>query len=95
MYNERIENLIKAALADGVITEKERQILFRNAQEQGIDLDEFEIILDARLVELKKRRKKIPRNQISLGMFINALRVERLFLLWPYHALNADLSSQA
>lgn len=54
MYNEKIEALIKAALADGVLTEKEKQVLFRRAQEQGIDLDEFEMVLDARLVELKK-----------------------------------------
>lgn len=54
MYNEKLEQLIKAALADGVLTEKEKQILFKNAQEQGIDLDEFEMILDARLVEMKK-----------------------------------------
>lgn len=54
MYNEKIEALIKAALADGELTEKEKQILFRRAQEQGIDLDEFEMVLDARLVELKK-----------------------------------------
>ncbi len=54
MYDERIENLIKAALADGELTEKEKQILFKNAEAQGIDLDEFEMILDARLVELKK-----------------------------------------
>ncbi|MBQ5655342.1 MAG: hypothetical protein IIV01_03880 [Bacteroidaceae bacterium] len=58
MYSERIENLIKAALADGELTDKERQILFRNAQEQGIDLDEFEMILDARLVELQKEKKE-------------------------------------
>ncbi len=54
MYDERIENLIKAALADGELTEKEKQILFKNAEAQGIDLDEFEMILDAKLVELKK-----------------------------------------
>lgn len=54
MYNERIEKLIKAALADGELTEKEKQILFKNAQEQGIDLDEFEMVLDARLIELQK-----------------------------------------
>ena len=39
MYNERLEQLIKAALADGVVTEKERQVLYKRAQEQGIDLD--------------------------------------------------------
>ena len=57
MYNERIENLVKAALADGVLTEKEKQILFKNAQEQGIDLDEFEMVLEARLVDLEKAKK--------------------------------------
>ena len=58
MYNEKIEALIKAALADGVLTEKEKQVLFKNAQEQGIDLDEFEMVLDARLVELQKAEKE-------------------------------------
>lgn len=58
MYNERIEQLISAALADGVLTEKEKQVLFKRAQEQGIDLDEFEMVLDARLVELQKAEKE-------------------------------------
>ena len=58
MYNEKIEQLIKAALADGVLTEKEKQILFKRAQEQGVDLDEFEMVLDARLVELQKAEKE-------------------------------------
>lgn len=58
MYNEKIEGLIKAALADGVLTEKEKQVLFKRAQEQGIDLDEFEMVLDARLVELQKEEKE-------------------------------------
>ena len=57
MYNEQIEALISAALADGMLTEKEKQVLFKKAQAQGIDLDEFEIILDARLVELEKAEK--------------------------------------
>lgn len=57
MYNEKVEGLIKAALADGELTEKEKQILFRKAEAEGIDLDEFEMVLDARLVELKKKEK--------------------------------------
>ena len=54
MYNERIERLINAALADGELTEKEKQILFKNAQAEGIDLDEFEMVLEARLYEKQK-----------------------------------------
>ncbi len=54
MYNEQLEQLIDAALADGELTEKEKQILFKKAQAMGVDLDEFEMVLDARLVKLKK-----------------------------------------
>lgn len=57
MYNEKIEALIKAALIDGVLTEKEKQILFKRAESEGIDLDEFEMVLDARLVELEQEQK--------------------------------------
>lgn len=58
MYNEQMEGLISAALADGVLTEKEKQILFKKAQSMGIDLDEFEMVLDARLVEQKKEEAR-------------------------------------
>jgi hypothetical protein len=54
MYSEKIENLIKIALADGEITEKEKQILFKKAEEEGIDLDEFEMVLDGKLFEKKQ-----------------------------------------
>ena len=57
MYNEQLEQLIDAALADGVLTEKEKQILFKKAQTFGIDLDEFEMVLDARLVKLQKEQQ--------------------------------------
>lgn len=52
LYNEKIEHLINAALADGELTEKEKQILFRKAEAEGIDLDEFEMVLEARLYEV-------------------------------------------
>ena len=60
LYDEKIEALISAALADGVLTEKEKQILFKKAQAQGIDLDEFEMVLDARLVEIEKAEVMVP-----------------------------------
>ncbi len=63
MYDERITNLINAALADGALTEKEKQILFKNAEAQGIDLDEFEMVLDAKLVELKKQEAALTKQQ--------------------------------
>ncbi len=58
MYNEQIENLINLALADGELTEKEKQILFKKAEAAGIDLDEFEMVLDAKLFEKQQSNKK-------------------------------------
>lgn len=58
MYSEKIDMLIDAALADGELTEKEKQVLFRNAQAQGIDLDEFEMVLQSRLFEKQKEQNK-------------------------------------
>ena len=49
LYNPQLEKLIDLALADGELTEKEKQVLFKKAESFGIDLDEFEMVLDARL----------------------------------------------
>ncbi|MFZ4523118.1 MAG: hypothetical protein ACOYNC_15515 [Bacteroidales bacterium] len=43
-----MEKLISIALKDGIITDKEREILFRKAEKLGIDLDEFEMELEGR-----------------------------------------------
>lgn len=71
MYNEKIEELINTALVDGVLTEKEKQVLFKKAQAEGIDLDEFEMVLDARLFELRKaaeaKLQKAAPNSNKLG----------------------------
>jgi hypothetical protein len=55
MYNEQLEKLIELALMDGVVTDKEREVLFKKAQEMGVDLDEFGMVLDARLFEKQKQ----------------------------------------
>ena len=57
MYSEKLEALISAALADGVLTEKEKQVLFKRAEAEGVDLDEFEIILNERLLAAKQKPK--------------------------------------
>ena len=56
MYNEQLEKLIELALADGELTEKEKQILFKKAEAEGIDLDEFEMVLEARIFEKTKNK---------------------------------------
>ena len=54
MLTSELEQLIQFALEDGELTDKERSVLMRKAQEAGMDLDEFEMILNAKLHEAKK-----------------------------------------
>lgn len=47
--NPEIEKLIKMALADGQVTDKEREIIFRKAEKLGLDVDEVEMHLEGSL----------------------------------------------
>jgi hypothetical protein len=55
-----IEKLIDLALADGQITEKERNVILKKAIELGVDTDEVEINLDGKLhlIEASRPRQK-------------------------------------
>ena len=55
--HEHIEKLLTAALTDGFVTEKERSTIRRIAQREGMDPDEAEMLLDARLQELNMQKK--------------------------------------
>lgn len=50
-----LEKLIAAALVDGVVTNKERAILCKKVKEAGGDVDEFEMLLDARIYEAQQK----------------------------------------
>ena len=52
--NPEIEKLIDFAIVDGEITDKERGVILRKAESLGIDKDEVEMILDAKLYLAQK-----------------------------------------
>lgn len=52
--NQEILNLIDMALADGEITDKKREIVFRKADELGEDKDVVEMYLEGKIAQLKK-----------------------------------------
>lgn len=54
-----MDKLIEMALMDGVLTEKEKEILLKKAEAAGINLDEFEMILDAKLFEKQQSIKAV------------------------------------
>lgn len=53
-----IEKLIDLALADGQVTEKERNVILKKASELGVDIDEVEMTLDGRLHQLEATKPK-------------------------------------
>ena len=56
MFSDELEMLIDAAIADGEISEKERSILHKRAAAEGVDIDELDMIVDARIAKAKKAR---------------------------------------
>jgi len=52
--SQDLEDLIEMALANGELSDKYRNILMKRAASEGLDLDEFEMILDARAYKAKK-----------------------------------------
>lgn len=53
MFSEELEMLIETAIADGEISEKERTILHKRAQKEGIDIEELDLIIDFRIAKKK------------------------------------------
>ncbi|MBK9413565.1 MAG: hypothetical protein IPN61_09120 [Bacteroidetes bacterium] len=62
--NSELEQLIDFALADGVLTEKKKQILYKKANEHGEDIDEFEMILNGKL-HIKQKQLQQESNSKS------------------------------
>lgn len=55
-YPEELEMLINAALIDGKISDKEKEILINKAVSMGIEKDEFLMVLTAREFEAKNKK---------------------------------------
>ncbi|MBR2932453.1 MAG: hypothetical protein IKC30_06945 [Rikenellaceae bacterium] len=66
MNDIKLEELIRFAMQDGVVNEKERAILIKKAVSLGIDPDEFEMVLDARIQEIEMNAIKEVREADNL-----------------------------
>ena len=53
-FSQALEEVIEAALADGVLTDKERAVLHKRAAQEGVDPDELDVVIEGRLAEMKR-----------------------------------------
>ena len=70
--NEELLKYIELAVADGVVTEKERTIILKKAKELGVDIDEAEMILDGRLHQVLSQRQNIEDNIKTNSSYSNS-----------------------
>lgn len=59
MFSKELEEIIEAALADGVITDKERAVLHKRAIADGVDPDELDVVIDGRLAKRKAEKESL------------------------------------
>ena len=62
--NPELEKLIDLALADGILTDKERAVLQKKAESLGVDQDEFEMILEGKL-QLAQKAAATPPSKVD------------------------------
>lgn len=55
-FSKNLEDVIEAALADGVLTEKERAVLHKKAMQEGVDPDELDVVIEGRLAKMKQEK---------------------------------------
>lgn len=61
VFSERISELIRASLVDGAISDKEREVIRREAVKEGVDPDMVDVMLDAELQKRSQARRKRQR----------------------------------
>src|SRR5476649_1298763 len=95
MYSEDLEKLIEFALADGVLTEKKKQVLFKKAEAEGIDLDEFEMVINGKfhLKQKEIQAEMKPIIQMQQPIQENAKPKEEDLI--KCHSCGADLETDA
>ncbi|WP_395632926.1 DNA translocase FtsK [Flavobacterium sp.] len=64
--NEQLLKFIALCLTDGVITDKEREVIFRKAAEYNVDIDECEIILESMIQQKNmSQTSTVSKNEIA------------------------------
>lgn len=60
---EELDALIKEYLTDGVLTDKERQVILKKAEGMGLDRDEIDLYLDAQVQKIDQATDAAVRRQ--------------------------------
>ena len=90
--NEQLIKFIELCLTDGVITDKEREVIFRKASEYNVDIDECEIILES-MIQQKNMSQTVTilKNEIVTEVNTEINNSEKYSSLLSIHSNIKDL----
>jgi hypothetical protein len=57
MFSKELNDLINFSISDGEIDKKEKQLIYKKAIDEGVDIDELEIYLKSKIYGLKSKSK--------------------------------------
>lgn len=66
MYSKELEELIEAVLADGTITEKERDVIHKRAEREGVSLDEIDVYLDGKIFKKNNKSQSVSDSSVFI-----------------------------
>lgn len=95
-----LERLIDLALADGKITDKELEVLYKKAHELAVDMDEFEMVVQGKLHLAQESAdtstRSTPKGGIQAALAVNEQTMEYLVRPFiPIHTTGTALESAA
>src|SRR5574344_365300 len=70
MFSPEIQQLIDAALTDGVITDKEKSIIIKRVEKEGFSVDEAEMLLDA---EMQKKSQLVASSSSEANQNVSTI----------------------
>lgn len=88
-----LENLVKMALSDGILTIKEQEILIRKAKSLNVDIDEFEMELEF-LISQQNVKVQTAEKQDEIKQVENNIKRSYLQdLIDKFHAIDDEIAN--
>ena len=106
MYSKEMEDLIEVTLADGKLTDQEKQVLVKRAEDEGIDLNELDVYIQSILYKKNQsaaeqesaEEREHKHGYISrcpnCGAAVSGIEAKCSQCGYEFHGLEANKSSQ-
>lgn len=87
MYSEQLESLIQSIIADGIITDKELEVLHKKAEAEGVDIDELDVYVDGLINQMFPKNVEHIEDDYNVNLFNRIREDEAIYDIYrtPYY----------